>query len=37
MAATMGESEEINMDFCHKRPAAIRTLQGVMRLFAPLL
>lgn len=34
---TMGESEEINMEFCWKRPAAIRTLQGMMRLFAPLL
>ncbi len=34
---TMGESEEINMEFSWKRPAAIRTLQGMMRLFAPLL
>ena len=34
---TMEESEEINLEFCRKRPAAIRTLQGVMRLFAPLL
>lgn len=34
---TMGESEEINMEFCWKRPEAIRTLQGMMRLFAPLL
>lgn len=34
---TMKESEEINLEFCRKRPAAIRTLQGVMRLFAPLL
>ncbi len=34
---TIKKSEEINMKFCHKRPAAIRTLQSVMRLFAPLL
>lgn len=34
---TIAESEEINMEFCHKRPAAIRTFLGVMRLFAPLL
>lgn len=34
---TMADSEEINIEFCRKRPAAIRTLQSVMRLFAPLL
>ncbi len=34
---TMERSEEINMEFCRKRPAAIRTLQSVLRLFAPLL
>ena len=35
--ATMAEAEEINMEFCQKRPAAIRTFLGVVRLFAPLL
>ena len=34
---TLEQSEEINMEFCRKRPAAIRTLQSVLRLFAPLL
>ncbi len=34
---TMERSEEINIEFCKKRPAAIRTLQSVMRLFTPLL
>lgn len=37
MLQTMAESEEINMEFCQKRPAAIRTFLGVVRLFAPLL
>ena len=37
MLRTMAESEEINMEFCQKRPAAIRTFLGVVRLFAPLL
>ena len=33
----IAESEEINIEFCQKRPAAIRTFLGVVRLFAPLL
>ncbi len=37
MLRIMTESEEINMEFCQKRPAAIRTFLGVVRLFAPLL
>ncbi len=37
MLRTMAESEEINVEFCQKRPAAIRTFLGVVRLFAPLL
>ncbi|MCI8298847.1 MAG: cardiolipin synthase [Lachnospiraceae bacterium] len=37
MLQTMEEAEEINMEFCQKRPAAIRTFLGVVRLFAPLL
>lgn len=37
MLQTMAVSEEINMEFCQKRPAAIRTFLGVVRLFAPLL
>lgn len=34
---TISESEEINLEFCHKRPAIIRTLLGFVRIFAPLL
>lgn len=34
---TMAQSEEVNIEFCQKRPAAIRTFLGVVRLFAPLL
>lgn len=34
---TIEQSEKISMEFCHKRPAAIRTLLGVMRIFTPLL
>ena len=37
MESTLEKCEEINMEFCHKRPAAIRTFLGVIRLFAPLL
>ncbi len=37
MLQTMAESEEINMEFCRKRPAAIRPFLGVVRLFAPLM
>ncbi len=37
MVKAMGESEEINLEFCRKRPAAVRTFQSVARLFAPLL
>ncbi len=37
MQKTMAESEEINMDFCRKRPAAVRPFLGVVRLFAPLM
>ena len=37
MEQTLLQCEEINMEFCQKRPAAIRTYLGVVRLFAPLL
>ena len=37
MLQTMAESEEINMEFCHKRPAVVRPFLGVVRLFAPLM
>lgn len=37
MLQTIAESEEINMDFCRKRPAIIRPFLGVVRLFAPLM
>lgn len=37
MLQTMAESEEINMEFCRKRPAAVRPFLGVVRLFAPLM
>lgn len=37
MLQTMAKSEEINMDFCRKRPAIIRPFLGVVRLFAPLM
>ena len=37
MLQTMAESEEINMEFCRKRPEAIRPFLGVVRLFAPLM
>ena len=37
MLRTMAQSEEVNIEFCQKRPAAIRTFLGVVRLFAPLL
>ena len=37
MEQTLLQCEEINMEFCQKRPAAIRTFLGVVRLFAPLL
>lgn len=34
---TLEKCEEITMEFCEKRPAVIRTLLGVLRIFAPLL
>lgn len=37
MQKTIARSEEINMEFCRKRPAALRMVQSVVRLFAPLL
>lgn len=37
MEDTLEKCEEINIEFCQKRPAAIRTFLGVVRLFAPLL
>lgn len=37
MLQTLAESEEINMEFCRKRPAVIRPFLGVVRLFAPLM
>lgn len=37
MLQTMAESEEINMEFCWKRPAVIRPFLSVVRLFAPLM
>ncbi|MEG0963378.1 MAG: cardiolipin synthase [Lachnospiraceae bacterium] len=37
MLKTIQESEEITLEFCQKRPAIIRTLLGIIRIFAPLL
>lgn len=34
---TFAHSEEITLEFCRRRPAAVRAVQGMMRLFAPLL
>lgn len=34
---TLEKCEEITMEFCQKRPAVIRTILGVLRIFAPLL
>lgn len=34
---TLNECEEITMEFCRKRPAVIRILLSVMKIFAPLL
>ncbi len=34
---TLKDCEEITMEFCRKRPAVIRTLLGVLKIFAPLL
>ena len=34
---TLEECEEITMEFCRKRPAVIRTLLAVLKIFAPLL
>lgn len=34
---TFACSQEITLEFCRKRSAAVRTIQGMMRLFAPLL
>lgn len=34
---TLEECEEITMEFCRKRPAVIRTLLTVLKIFAPLL
>lgn len=35
--ATFEESEEMTPEFCRSRPLAVRMLQSVLRLFAPLL
>ena len=37
IVGTLKECEEITMEFCRKRPAVIRTVLGVLKLFAPLL
>lgn len=37
MLQTIAKSEEINMEYCRRRPAIIRPFLGVVRLFAPLL
>lgn len=34
---TLKECEEITMEFCRKRPAVIRTILGVLKIFTPLL
>ena len=34
---TLQQCEEITMEFCRKRPAVIRTMLGVLKIFAPLL
>lgn len=34
---TLQHCEEITMEFCRKRPAVIRTMLGVLKIFAPLL
>lgn len=34
---TFAQSEEITLEFCRNRNVAVRTVQGIMRLFAPLL
>lgn len=37
MMDTLKECEEVTMEFCRNRPAVIRTLLGVLKIFAPLL
>ena len=34
---TMAKSREITKEFCLGRPLPVRTLQSILRLFAPLL
>lgn len=34
---TLKECEEITREFCRKRPAVIRTMLGVLKIFTPLL